>query len=64
MTAAEFRTALKSLGINQTEAAKRMNVHRVKVARWATGISRIDGEVEALLQCWQLKGSKRRKKHF
>ena len=58
MTAAEFRTALEALGLNQTQAAKKMHVPRLKVWRWANGITRIDGEVEALIKCW-----KRYRKH-
>ena len=53
MTAAEFRTALDTLGLNQTTAAKKMHVPRLKVWRWANGITRIDGEVEALIKCWK-----------
>jgi len=61
MTAAEFRTALDTLGLNQTEAAKKMHVHRVKVSRWANGMHRIPNEVEALLKCWK-RYKKRRPK--
>ena len=53
MTAAEFRTTLDILGLNQSEAARKMHVPRLKVWRWANGVSRIDGEVEALLKCWK-----------
>jgi len=62
MTADEFRAKLQQLGLSQSEAARRMNVPRLKVWRWCNGIHRIDGEIEALLECWKTVGSKREKR--
>lgn len=54
MTAAEFRTTLESLNLTQSEAARRMNVPRLKVWRWCNGTP-IPGEITALLECWKEK---------
>ena len=53
MTSTKFREALKSLGLTQSEAARRMYVHRLKVWRWYHGVTRIPGEITALLECWE-----------
>lgn len=53
MTPADLREALDRLGITQSEAARRMYVHRLKVWRWYHGVTRIPGEIKALLECWE-----------
>lgn len=53
VTPAKFRKTLASLGLTQSEAARKMNVHRIKVWRWYHGKHRIPGEVTALLECWK-----------
>ena len=53
MTPDKFREALKSLGLTQSQAARRMYVHRLKVWRWYHGVTRIPGEITALLECWE-----------
>jgi transcriptional regulator with XRE-family HTH domain len=53
MTAAEFRKALKRLGLTQSEAARRLYVTFSAVNRWATGKRSIPGPVIAALESWE-----------
>ena len=53
MTTDEFRATLQRLGLSQSEAARHMDVPRLKVWRWYHGVSKISGEVAALLECWE-----------
>lgn len=53
MTPAELRKALARLELTQSEAARRMYVSRLKIWRWYHGVTRIPGEITALLECWE-----------
>lgn len=53
MTPTELRETLVRLELTQSEAARRMYVHRLKVWRWYHGVTRIPGEITALLECWE-----------
>ena len=53
MTPTELREALARLDLTQSEAARRMYCHRLKVWRWYHGVTRIPGEITALLECWE-----------
>ena len=50
---AEFRKILKSLGLSQSEAARRLYVTVTTVQRWVRGTRKIPGPVIAALEAWQ-----------
>lgn len=53
MTPAQFRQALKRLGLSQSEAARRLYVAIPTVQRWVSGKRRIPGPVIACLESWE-----------
>jgi len=52
MTPKQFRTALKRLGLNQTQAAKRLGVTPRAVRFWVSGDRSIPEPVAILLRTW------------
>ena len=52
MTAKQFRTALRRLGLNQTEAAKRLGVTPRAVRFWIAADRKIPEPVAILLRTW------------
>jgi len=52
MTAKQLRTALKRLGLNQLEAARRLGVTGRAVRFWVAGERRIPEPVAILIRTW------------
>jgi len=53
MTAAQFRAALKALGLSQRRLALRLKLDPKTTNRWARGKSPIPESVAELLACWR-----------
>ena len=51
VTPEQFREAIAGLGLNQTEAAKALEVDARTVRRWAAGEREIPGPVRVALRC-------------
>jgi DNA-binding transcriptional regulator YiaG len=60
MSPQQFRHALRQLGLNQVQAAKRMRVNARTVRRWVAGDSRIPEPVTLLLKIWLRARPRRR----
>jgi transcriptional regulator with XRE-family HTH domain len=60
MSPQQFRHALRQLGWNQVQAAKRLGVNPRTVRRWVAGDSRIPESVRIVLQLWQRARRRRR----
>ena len=56
----QFRHALRQLGLNQVQAAKRLGVNARTVRRWVAGDSRIPESVSLLLRLWLRERRRRR----
>ena len=57
MTPQELRDALEELGLNQSEAARRLGVEQSTMYRWVSGERKVPSSVEAALEAWRwLKG--------
>ena len=52
MTADELREAFNTLGLTQTEAAKRLHVTLRTVQNWCGGKHEVPGPVEVLIETW------------
>ena len=52
LTPQQLRRALRRLGLNQVQAAKRLNVTDRTVRRWVAGKSRVPESVAMLLEIW------------
>lgn len=50
MDASEFRQALATLGLQQTQVSRLVDVHPSNVQRWAQGQARVPGAAEVILQ--------------
>lgn len=55
MTPEQFSAALKAVGLTQTEFAKRADMSRENVNRWANGSIPIPGWVDWLMEMLQEK---------
>lgn len=53
MTPKEFRAALSTLGLSQSEAARRLRVAVSTVQRWVHGDRKIPGPVISCLESWE-----------
>jgi DNA-binding transcriptional regulator YiaG len=52
MSPQQFRHALRHLGVNQVQAAKRLRVNARTVRRWVAGDSKIPESVTLLMEIW------------
>jgi DNA-binding transcriptional regulator YdaS (Cro superfamily) len=54
VTAEQFCTTLRAVGMTQVAAAKALHVQVTTVNRWARGTRKVPGPVVAALECWQV----------
>lgn len=52
MTAKQLKSALRRLGLSQSEAARRLGVEQSTMYRWLAGERSIPGPVQAAITCW------------
>ena len=52
VTADELREALAELGLNQTQAAERLDVSLRTVQNWCAGVHEVPGPVVVLIRTW------------
>ena len=60
MSSQQFRHALRQLGLNQVQAARRLGVNPRTLRRWVAGDSRIPESVALLAQLWLRERRRRR----
>jgi DNA-binding transcriptional regulator YiaG len=60
MSPKQFRHALRQLGLNQVEAARRLGVNARTVRRWVASDSRVPESVTLLLEIWLRARHRRR----
>ena len=52
MSPEEFKSGRSTIGLTQTELARRLGVHPMTVSRWERGFVSIPSPVEKLMQLW------------